>query len=113
MLLLSGALVSGPYALITTAVSADLVSHMWLPLLRDSTVSVGEAPSPVCSQRACVLRVLWHLSLATLPQLSSYESLSGQQTVPSEEEEGRSFEPSLPPRGIYARQQSRLTLPGP
>lgn len=27
MLLLSGALVSGPYALITTAVSADLVSH--------------------------------------------------------------------------------------
>lgn len=31
MLLLSGALVSGPYALITTAVSADLVSHTRLP----------------------------------------------------------------------------------
>lgn len=29
MLLLSGALVSGPYALITTAVSADLVSHAY------------------------------------------------------------------------------------
>lgn len=47
MLLLSGALVSGPYALITTAVSADLVSGCasrrgaqgWLwraPLTRDS-----------------------------------------------------------------------------
>lgn len=42
MLLLSGALVSGPYALITTAVSADLVSHRCPPLLRANTASVGK-----------------------------------------------------------------------
>lgn len=51
MLLLSGALVSGPYALITTAVSADLVSHTPPPpLLRANTASVGKASFTLVSR---------------------------------------------------------------
>lgn len=50
MLLLSGALVSGPYALITTAVSADLVSHRCPPLLRANTASVGKTSFTVASR---------------------------------------------------------------
>lgn len=50
MLLLSGALVSGPYALITTAVSADLVSHRYPPLLRANTASVDKTSFTVASR---------------------------------------------------------------
>ncbi|KAF6121763.1 solute carrier family 37 member 1 [Phyllostomus discolor] len=57
MLLLSGALVSGPYALITTAVSADLGTHKSLKgnahalatvtAIIDGTGSVGAALGPL------------------------------------------------------------------
>lgn len=54
MLLLSGALVSGPYALITTAVSADLVSQTLLPLLRSSTASTGETLHSLFIESLCL-----------------------------------------------------------
>lgn len=43
MLLLSGALVSGPYALITTAVSADLVSNALLTPTQGQHCLMGKA----------------------------------------------------------------------
>lgn len=69
MLLLCGALVSGPYALITTAVSADLVSDMSLSaepgtggqVLAEGSRSVAIVMSPVDTCALDTKGRKWHL----------------------------------------------------
>lgn len=73
MLLLSGALVSGPYALITTAVSADLVSEGSSAQSRGQVLPGAAAPSIMTQWSLLVKR---SVSISTLLQMTSKDAKS-------------------------------------
>ena len=73
MLLLSGALVSGPYALITTAVSADLVSAGSSAQSRGHMLP-GVATPSIMTQWSLLVRR--SVSVSTLLQMTSKDAKS-------------------------------------